>query len=256
MDNEEIIVTNKTYWNEHADLWFGTTALPVYGVRFPKEDDLHLFGNVADKKMLEICCGSGHSLKYNADRGAGELWGVDLSQKQLDNAAKLLKENGYSANLICAKMEDELNVPKEYFDYVYSIYGIGWTTDLQGTFNKIASYLKKDGIFIFSWHHTLNYCIAWSCDERKDVLVDNKLVLTKSYYDETYFKMPVHDSEIVLCNRKISTYINALAKAGFMVEQFIEETDSDSLKAEGDIDMKTQKAKMMPLSFCIKARKI
>ncbi|MCM1553241.1 MAG: class I SAM-dependent methyltransferase [Butyrivibrio sp.] len=256
MDNEEIIVTNKTYWNEHADLWFGTTALPVYGVRFPTEDDLHLFGNVADKKMLEICCGSGHSLKYNADRGAGELWGVDLSQKQLDNAAKLLKENGYSANLICAKMEDELNVPKEYFDYVYSIYGIGWTTDLQGTFNKIASYLKKDGIFIFSWHHTLNYCIAWSCDERKDVLVDNKLVLTKSYYDETYFKMPVHDSEIVLCNRKISTYINALAKAGFMVEQFIEETDSDSLKAEGDIDMKTQKAKMMPLSFCIKARKI
>ncbi len=256
MDNEEIIETNKTYWNEHADLWFGTTALPVYGVRFPTEDDLHLFGNVANKKMLEICCGSGHSLKYNADRGAGELWGVDLSQNQLDNAAKLLKKNDYSANLICAKMEDELNVPKEYFDYVYSIYGIGWTTDLQGTFNKIASYLKTDGIFIFSWHHTLNYCIAWSCDERKDVLVDNKFVLTKSYYDETYFKMPVHDSEIVLCNRKMSTYINALAKAGFMVEQFIEETDSDSLKVAGDIDIKTQKAKMMPLSFCIKARKI
>ena len=83
--------------------------------------------------MLEICCGSGHSLKYNADRGAGELWGVDLSQNQLDNAAKLLKENGYSANLICAKMEDEMNVPKEYFDYVYSIYGIGWTTDCTQT---------------------------------------------------------------------------------------------------------------------------
>lgn len=256
MDNEEIIETNKTYWNEHADLWFGTTALPVYGVRFPTEDDLHLFGNVADKKMLEICCGSGHSLKYNADRGASELWGVDLSQKQLDNAAKLLKENGYSANLICAKMEDELSVPEEYFDYVYSIYGIGWTTDLQGTFDNIASYLKKDGIFIFSWHHTLNYCIAWSCDERKDVLVDNKFVLTKSYYDETYFKMPVHDSEIILCNRKMSTYINALAKAGFMVEQFVEETDQDSLKSVGDVDIKTQKAKMVPLSFCIKARKI
>lgn len=256
MDNEEIIVTNKNYWNNHADLWFGTTALPSYGVRFPTEDDLHLFGNVADKKMLEICCGSGHSLKYNADRGASELWGVDLSQKQLDNAAKLLKENGYSANLICAKMEDELSVPKEYFDYVYSIYGIGWTTDLQGTFDKIASYLKKDGIFIFSWHHTLNYCIAWSCDERKDVLIDNKFVLTKSYYDETYFKMPVHDSEIILCNRKMSTYINALAKAGFMVEQFVEETDKDSLKSVGDVDIKTQKAKIVPLSFCIKARKI
>ena len=46
MKNEEIIDKNRTYWNEHADLWFGTTALPVYGVRFPTEDDLHLFGDV------------------------------------------------------------------------------------------------------------------------------------------------------------------------------------------------------------------
>lgn len=131
MNSDKIIENNKNYWNEHADLWFGTTALPVYGVRFPTEDDLHLFGDVTGKKMLEICCGSGHSLKYNAEKGAGELWGVDLSQKQLDNAAELLKDNGYSAKLICSKMEDELDVPRDYFDYVYSIYGIGWTTDLQ-----------------------------------------------------------------------------------------------------------------------------
>lgn len=167
MNHKEIIEKNRDYWNGHADLWFGTTALPEYGVRFPTEDDLHLFGDVRGKKMLEICCGSGHSLKYHAERGAGELYGVDLSQKQLENAAGLLHESGYSAKLICAKMEEELEVPKEYFDYVYSIYGIGWTTDLQGTFHHIASYLKKDGIFIFSWHHTLNYCVAWSCAERK-----------------------------------------------------------------------------------------
>lgn len=166
------------------------------------------------------------------------------------------KLNCYSAKLICSKMEDELDVPRDYFDYVYSIYGIGWTTDLQGTFDKIASYLKKDGIFIFSWHHTLNYCVAWSCDERKEVFEDEKLVMTKSYYDESYFKMPVHDSEIVLCNRKISTYINALAKAGFMVEQLVEESDDKSLNAIGDVDPKTKKAKMLPISFCIKARKL
>ena len=215
MHEEEIIEINKNYWNEHADLWFGTTALPIYGVRFPTEDELHLFGDVSGKRMLEICCGSGHSLLYNAKKGAGELWGIDLSEKQLANASWLLAENGCSAKLICAKMEDDPGVPKEYFDYVYSIYGIGWTTDLQGTFDKIASYLKKDGIFIFSWHHTLNYCIAWSCDDRRDVFDNGKLVMTKSYYDESYFKMPVDDSEIILCNRKISTYINALAKAGF-----------------------------------------
>ena len=68
--------------------------------------------------------------------------------------------------------------------------------------------------------------------------------------------MPVHDSEIVLCNRKMSTYINALAKAGFAIEQLVEETDDETLKADGELDSKTRKAQMLPLSFCIKARKL
>ena len=80
--------------------------------------------------------------------------------------------------------------------------------------------------------------------------------MTKSYFDEGYFKMPVHDSEIVLCNRKISTYINALANSGFVIERFVEESSKESLEAEGDLDIKTRKAKMLPLSFCIKARKL
>lgn len=256
MKRDEILTTNKTYWDTNADLWFGTTALPTYGVKFVTENDLHLFGDVSGKKLLEICCGSGHSLKYHADRGAAQLWGVDISSKQLENAEAHLKSYGYTAKLICSPMEAELNIPTDYFDFVYSIYGIGWTTDLQGTFNKIASYLKKDGIFIFSWHHTLNYCVAWSCSERKDIVENNELVFNKSYFDESYFSMPVDGSEIILCNRKISTYINALAQAGFVVEQMIEQTDNETMEATGDVSDKTKKAKMLPISFCIKARKI
>jgi ubiquinone/menaquinone biosynthesis C-methylase UbiE len=256
MENKDIIQNNKTYWDTNADLWFGTTALPKYGVKFVTEDDLHLFGDVSGKKMLEICCGSGHSLKYHADRNAAELWGVDLSHKQIDNAKAYLDENGYTAKFICASMESELNIPTNYFDYVYSIYGIGWTTDLQGTFNKIASYLKKDGIFIFSWHHTLNYCVAWSCDQRKDIIENNQLIFNRSYFDESYFKMPVHDSEIVLCNRKISTYINALARAGFVIEEMIEETDKEIMESAEDDGDKARKARMLPISVCFKARKL
>lgn len=255
MEAAQIIKTNQDYWNENADLWFGTTALPEYGVKFVTEDDLHLFGDVTGKKMLEICCGSGHSLKYHADRNAGELWGVDLSEKQLENAKRLLSENGYSAKLICSPMEADLDIPKDYFDCVYSIYGIGWTTDLQGTFNKIASYLKKDGIFIFSWHHTLNYCVAWSCEERKEVIENGQLIFHKSYFDEDYFTMPVDGSKIILCNRKISTYINALAKAGFAVEQMIEQNNREAMETEDDSD-RGKKAKMIPISVCFKARKL
>ncbi len=256
METEKIHKTNKDYWNTNADSWFGTTALPTYGVHFVTEDDLHLFGDVSGKKMLEICCGSGHSLKYHADRNAYELWGVDISHKQIENAESYLKEHGYSAKFICSPMEADIEIPTDYFDFVYSIYGIGWTTDLFGTFKKIASYLKKDGTFIFSWHHTLYYCVARSNDMAHDISENGKLIFSRSYFDESYFTMPVHDREIILCNRKISTYINALAQAGFCVEEMIEQTDNEAMESVENDNIKINKAKMLPISVCFKARKL
>lgn len=201
---------------------------------------------------MEICCGSGHSLKYHADKNASELWGVDISHKQIENADAYLKEHGHTAKFICSPMEAEMAIPINYFDFVYSIYGIGWTTDLQGTFKKIASYLKKDGIFIFSWHHTLNYCVAWSCNQRKDVIENDTLIFNKSYFDESYFSMPVDGSEIILCNRKISTYINALTKAGFIVEQMVEQTDKETMEAVGDVSDKTKKPRCFRFLFALR----
>ncbi len=253
---EKIIEKNKRYWNDHADLWFGATALPKYGVRFVTEDELHFFSDVAGKKVLEMCCGSGHSLKYLADKGAGELWGLDLSQKQLDNAKQMLNGSGCNPRLICAPMEVDSGIPEDYFDYVFSIYGIGWTTDLAGTFKKVASYLKKNGIFIFSWGHPLHYCVAKSYETGEDEVIDGKLVFSRSYFDESYFKMPVHDTDVTFANRKISTYVNALYDAGFIIERMVEQTDERSLSDTEDDSPKAQKAKMVPLSMCFKCRKL
>ena len=47
------------------------------------------------RKCLNFVVGSGHSLKYHADRNASELWGVDLSHKQIENARRYLSENGF-----------------------------------------------------------------------------------------------------------------------------------------------------------------
>ena len=246
MDTANILQSNKEYWDTHANNWSGRAfVLPSYGVGL-SEDDLHLFGDVSGKKLLDICCGAGGSLKYHADRGAAELWGLDISKSQLALADAYLKEHGCTARLICAPMEADAGIPENYFDFVYSVYGIGWTTDLEGTFRKIASYLKKDGSFIFSWHHTLNYCVAFSIPERKVVMEDGKLVFHRSYFDESWFQLPVDGTEVTLCNRKISTYINALAKAGFAVEQMIEQPSRDE----------SQKASMLPISVCFKARKL
>lgn len=84
--------------------------------------------------------------------------------------------------------------------------------------------------------------MAWSCSQRQDVIENDQLVFNKSYFDESYFTMPVDGSEIILCNRKISTYINALAKAGFAVEQMIEQNDQQTMESVDDNSDKTKKS--------------
>lgn len=246
MENKKIHEVNKTYWNMTADDWFGVTALPEYGVQFVTENELHLFGDVTGKTMLEIGCGSGHSLKYHADRNAGELWGLDISQKQLENAQRFLAENNYSPKLICSPMEDECGIPQNYFDIVYSIYAMGWATDLKKVLQRISSYLKKDGIFIFSWKHPMHGCT---------IVDDGELVFKKSYFDEEWHSQIVDGMEILLPNRKISTYINTLADTGFIVERMIEQTDEKTLQLKDEVDDRSKKAQKLPLSFIFKVRK-
>ena len=247
MEQKHILDANRTYWNDNADAWFGTTALPQYGVKFVTVDDIDLFGDVSGKNMLEVCCGSGHSIKYLYDRGAKEIWGLDISQRQLVNAERYLADNGYRAKLICSPMEGDVDLPEAYCDFVYSIYGMGWATDLQLVFNRVARALKQGGCFVFSWQHPLNHCVQWQ---------DGALVFANPYFDESWFKLPLDDGEMILCKRTVSTYVNALADAGFRIERMLEQSDAQTMDAGPDADAKTQKARMLPLSFCIKARKI
>lgn len=58
MDANAIIRANREYWNENADLWFGTTALPEYGMHCPTEEELHLFGDVRGKNCWISAAGA------------------------------------------------------------------------------------------------------------------------------------------------------------------------------------------------------
>jgi len=250
LDNKGVIEQNKIFWDNTANKWFGVTALPELGCLTPSEEDLHLFGDVSGKKVLEIGCGSGHSLKYHGDHHASELWGLDMSTQQIENATTYLKDCGYEARLFNSPMEVNPGLPTDYFDIVYSIYAIGWTTDLQKTFNLIASYLKTGGTFIFSWDHPVMRCMD---------IEEEKLVVKNSYYDENLFTFEKYGFDVSLSKRKISTYINALSQAGFCIEEMIEETDKQTLESESEFEQtyhSRYNAKMFPLSFVFKARKL
>ncbi len=248
---EQIITVNKNCWDSIAVHYFGVTALPSYGPLIKTEDELKLFGDLRGKKVLEIGCGSGHSLEYLAKQGAEELWGIDLSSTQIDTASQYLQDKGIQANLFCSPMEQDIALPQNYFDVVYSIYALGWTTDLQQTVKLIYSYLKDDGILIFSWDHPIFPCVNFQ---------DDQVIMKKSYFIEGYEYIEKKGEPVYLPRIRLSTYINELAKAGFKLETLIEGDLSDKYQKQGAATSgkyyTLEKARIVPSSFILKGRKI
>lgn len=250
INSTKILEQNKNSWDAMADSWFGSTALPSYGCLVPSEEELQLFPALTGKKVLDIGCGSGHSLKWCKEHGAEEIWGLDMSTRQLENARTYLTQSGYEPHLINAPMESDCGLPTDYFDVVYSIYALGWTVDLNTTIDRISRYLKRDGILIFSWDHPLMRCIDAEGE---------KLVLNGSYLNENPLSYIQRGNPVTIHNHKMSGWINALAGAGFKVEKLVEETDADTLSHEyefSDSYYSPFRAKKMPLSFIIKAVKL
>ena len=201
MDHNKILTINKTGWERSAERFFGRTALPEYGPFSFKEDQLKLFGSISGKKVLDIGCGSGHSLQYMSKNGASELWGIDLSSKQIDTASKLLGEQHSDVKLFESPMEVNPGLPSCYFDIVYSIYALGWTVDLNSTLTNIRNYLKPGGIFIFSWEHPLHDRIKFE---------NGSFIVNKSYLEEGPEFNKAWHNEVIIYHRKLSTYINLL----------------------------------------------
>ena len=247
----EILQQNRTSWNAVAGHFNGVDALPRYGPFAQSEEELRLFDSIDGKNVLDIGCGSGHSLLYVSEQGAKDLWGVDLSDNQVKRAHETLA--GLDAQLYCAAMEEDIGLPEAYFDIVYSIYAIGWTVDLDRTFELIYSYLRPGGTFIFSWDHPLYAHLKSE---------DGHLSLEGSYQDEGsvhYANFKGEDAPMTIPKRKFSTYLNALVKAGFSIEQVVEPDVPHDLKETNtevsDRYYSLYKAQKFPTTFIIKARK-
>lgn len=184
------------------------------------------------------------------DKGAKELWGLDISTSQVNQARAFLKENHYSATIFESPMEINPGIPLNYFDIVYSIYAFGWTKALEKSIELVSNYLKPGGYFVMSWDHPILNCIE---------VKDEALQISRSYHLENDFKVVKESEEMHLIKWKLSSYFNAFYKAGMVVEKFIEDVPEEILAGEfNDLNRyySKEKAQLIPLSMIIKARKL
>ena len=250
IDSGDALAINRAGWDRVAPIFHGGTALPEYGPLAPTEDTLRLLELTPDFRALELGCGSGHSLRYLAERGACELWGLDLSPVQIAFAEETLRPFADRVRLVESPMEVNPGIPLGSFDLVFSIYGLGWTTDLPGTLALVADYLRPGGVFILSGEHPAYGCLEWN---------GKQYVMAEPYSAEGGF---AHSSwkgvPIVIQRRTLGTFVTEIARAGLRIETLVEGELNADLAKEAHADparwYSVARARMMPTTFIIKAR--
>lgn len=216
MDKETIININENGWNKlvSSKKQFANTSLPEYGPFLKRnENEINLFENVENSKILDLGCGGGQSLEYLYKRGAKEIWGIDISREQILKAKNKFPQ--FEDHFFISPMENYIEI-KDYFDYVISIFSIGYVSDLTKTFENVYKYLNKDGEFIISWTHPFYFCLD---------IDDNNVVLDKSYFKEDSEIITKGPDKIELAQKNvmISTMINIARKNNFYLDKMLEE---------------------------------
>jgi SAM-dependent methyltransferase len=111
IEQKRTLEMNRAAWDKVAPDFHGGTALPEYGPLAPTEDMLRLLELKPELRALELGCGSGHSLRYLAEHGARELWGVDLSPVQIAFAEETLHTFAPQCHLFESPMEVNPGIP-------------------------------------------------------------------------------------------------------------------------------------------------
>lgn len=251
MKKGEIININKIGWNKliKSKKQFANTSLPDYGPFLKRnENQINLFKNIKNAKVLDLGCGSGKSLEYLYRSGAKEIWGIDISEEQILNVRKKFPK--FSDNFYISPMEIYIGI-ENYFDYVISIFSIGYVSDLSKTFENAYKYLNSSGEFIISWTHPFYFCLD---------IKDNDVILKKSYFKEEQEIITKGPDKVELTQKNvmISTMINTALKNNFYLDTILEEETilKDDVNGYKSNFWKKEKTQNCPSTIIFKFKKL
>lgn len=173
--------------------------------------------DLTGKNVLDIGCGMGqHALQYSR-MGAFSVLGTDISEKMLAFA----RENNSTENITYRRLAfEDLEQVTERFDVITSSLAFDYAQDFGGLMKKIYALLKDSGYCVFSMSHPL--ATAWDgMYDRYTRTADGERLYAnlRNYNIEgvRHVRWVVEDYEVY--HRKISTLINEIVAAGFIIEE-------------------------------------
>jgi len=208
---------NRESWNAFSDEYqerhgaqLADSGGLAWGTSQISEAELHVLGDIAGKDILEFGCGAAQWSIALASRGARPV-GLDLSERQLEHARRLMAEAGVDFPLIHASAE-AVPLPDASFDIVFCDHGAMTFGDPYRTVPEAARLLRPGGLFAFN-HHSPIQTICWPLDAPE---VGERLALD-------YFGMhAIDDGEDVSFQLPYGEWIRLFRANGFTIEDLIE----------------------------------
>lgn len=182
----------------------------------------NLLHPIQDKTILDMGCGLGHQIQALLQQHPKHITGLDISQKMLNEAqSRILFSN---VEWICSALED-FDFGKNKFDLVISSMTLHYIENLDTLFQKIYSGLKPGGQFLFSMEHPI--CTA-ALQPWKE-LDAKKYWLVNRYSEEDLRKQDWFVKDVEKYHHQLSTIVNALLKAGFLLKNMEEPSPGKEL---------------------------
>ena len=183
-----------------------------------------------DRKILDIGCGMGqHAMQYSR-AGAKSVLGTDISEKMLGFA----RENNSAENITYLRLAfEDLEQLDEKFDVITSSLAFDYSEDFALLMKKIHALLNDGGHLVFSMSHPISTAYDGVYDRYTRTEKGVRLYANLHNYGiegVRHFKWVVEDYEVY--HRKISTLINCIASAGFIIEECQESTVPDEILKE------------------------
>jgi ubiquinone/menaquinone biosynthesis C-methylase UbiE len=252
MDEKEV----KDSWNNHANGWKNLVdnKLQKFRTAIRNPAVIELLGEVKNKNILDIACGEGDSSRMIRSLGANVV-GADISEEMI----RLAQSRADEVEYLVASADNMPTLKKASFDVVVCLSMMN-IDNLDSTFAEVSRVLKKSGSFVMSTAHP---CFFGRPGRKIIKLQDNRLgIFVNDYFSasasvESFANKATDDANVsfktITFPYKVSDYINALIKAGFVIEQ-VEEPRATDEKLLEDQEVKfwsTHAAR----NLMIKARK-
>lgn len=149
----------KNAWNSWSDKWYdkyGTAARIDRIVNNP-ETAFHqttfslirnYFPDLKGKKVCVPASGDNHAVFAFCMMGA-QVTSVDLSERQLENAARIAQKIGLNIEFVCEDSMRFDKIGRDKYDLVYTSNGAHtWISDLHAMYRNFNGVLKDGGIYI------------------------------------------------------------------------------------------------------------